>query len=557
VLQIAAFLLPLKVMILLGSQRIPSYFPQALANIERESLILILASAAVVLYLAHLAMDYVGAILAGQGSRKLILEPLAGEAGGKQQKIALNLYRRFIVVVSGGAFGFAVLLFFFFFRPVALGVVLAYLVGVILLVEFLFLCAPALHQHALIQFSRLIDVISACGFLLVFGSLVMSFLYGSSEGLLLGILVLLLCRQMFSRLAMALKSIERLYREREKALPALLGSRGRLDDYEEDNEDDDLPGLLDGGSSAVIRANHKARPHRPYWDMVAPPRCRQLLNEILAADGAVVAEVEQLDAGLRGQLLLHVVGQGGPQSSVHYLFRLFHNNHAPAANRAAELLMVYQARHAPVLLATDEREGFPAHLYNWDADALLVVDSCSINECREQLFAELGAWPVPKELQCTEGQLTLVRRCNRDMWLRCQAFSRWMDHETRGLVDAFVEAPDRLSLALSDLPLRIYNPDVEAGHVYKSALGYKVAWWGGWRVEPIGCGWPLALGFERFTQVFAGIREQCVDLKALSASQVYLAALAFEFEARCEVGAYVAAFERLKEIRDVLEQLEF
>src|SRR5690606_16035851 len=78
--QIVAFLLPLKVMILLGSPGVPRYFPQFLSVIERERLILLLAGVAVLSYLIHLLMDYIGATLARVGSERLIVHAQEGEA---------------------------------------------------------------------------------------------------------------------------------------------------------------------------------------------------------------------------------------------------------------------------------------------------------------------------------------------------------------------------------------------------------------------------------------------------------------------------------------------
>ncbi|XLY90016.1 hypothetical protein ACK8QS_09380 [Ectopseudomonas mendocina] len=557
IFQIAAFLLPLKVMILLGSHGVPRYFPGVLAGVERERLILLLAAAAVVLYLAHLFMDFIGATLARKVSARIIEFELEEAAEERLQRVALNLYRRFIVVVGGATFGLMVMLFFGVYRPATLVVIVSYFIVVMVLAELLFVCFPRLLEHALAQFARLIDILSASGFLLVFGSLVVSFLYGGQEGLLLGILALLLSRQMFSRLAMALKNLERLYRDREKAFAALLRPQGLSDELYQEDDDEDVwsPGLLDGGLVASARPSGKVRSVRPYWDMVAPQKCGPLLTEMLAVVGATTVAVKQLDAGLRGQLLLHVVGQNSDQASAHFLFRLFHNNHAQAAMRAAELLSVYTGELAPSLLTTTVCNNYPAHLYRWPEDWSLVNDAQSIRECRERVFIDFGLWSVPHSLMHSGSRSGLLERCSQELWLRCQAFSRWMDEETKSIVDEFVKSPGRLFSALSELPLRVYNPDVNIGHVYVSASGFKVTYWGGWRLEPIGSGWPLELGFSRLENVFNEMRGRCEELRSLSVLQVNLAALAFEFERLCDEGTYLLAFARLREIDVVLKQL--
>lgn len=554
VFQIAAFLLPLKVMILLGSYNVPRYFPQILAGVERERLILLLAVAAVVLYLAHLLMDFIGAALARNGSVKVIEFELEGETGEKRQRIALNLYRRFVIVLGGATFCLVVMAFLGAFRLATLGIIVSYFVGVIVLSELLFICVPRLLEYALAQFARLIDILSASGFLLVFSSLVVDFLYGHPEGLLLGILALLLSRQMFSRLAMALKNLERLYLAREKTSAALLRPKSLIDEsYQDDEEEDALsPGLLDGGPVP----GRKARSHKPYWDMVSPEQSGPLLKEMLAKLGASIVDVNQLDAGLRGQLLLHVIGKNSDQVTTHFLFRLFHNNHTQSAMREVELLSVYPGGLCQELLTNTECNNFQAHLYGWVDDAVPVSDALSMRACREIAFIESSAWAVPHKLLQAGNRSSLVERCNHELWLRCQVFSRWMDRETQRLIDSFVIAPERLSNVLGELPLRVYNPDLRPGHVYATKSGFKVAWWGGWYLEPVGSGWPLELGFDRFSTVYDSVCNRCEELRSIPVLQVYIAALAFDFERLCNEGFYLDAFARLREIHSFLEQLE-
>jgi hypothetical protein len=68
-----AFVLPLKVILLLGSEGIPRYFPEQFRAFDRESLILALSALALVLYVVHLfAERLIGVCVAG-GSRKLLL----------------------------------------------------------------------------------------------------------------------------------------------------------------------------------------------------------------------------------------------------------------------------------------------------------------------------------------------------------------------------------------------------------------------------------------------------------------------------------------------------
>jgi hypothetical protein len=560
--QIVAFLLPLKVMILLGSPGVPGYFPGFLASIERERLILLLSALAVLLYLMHLAMDFIGATLARIGSERLILQPQEGEELDRQQKVALSMYQSVITVASGLVFALCVLGFLGAFNVQVLAVVLGYFLAIILVGALVLGFSSALLERVVAQFRRVIDVLAACGFLLVFGFLVVGFLYGEAEGLLLGILTLLLCRQMFSRLAMALKSVERLYGHRERALLALGGLH--IDEFDDELSGDFLEradgsaGLLDGGGGALI-ANRRAAGLPPFWNLVAPEQCSAWIREALSAAGESTSQmhIEQLDVDRNGELALHLACSGEGHSAEHFLFKAFNRKEAKRVRRAAAMLSLYPGEAAPRLRAVIERDGFASHLYEWAEHARQTEDIRAVFACREQAFIEACVWPVPEALlgdRLVSG--SLVDRCGATLWARCQAFSRWLDVETRQLVDAFAAEPLRLQGAIGELPLRLYNPDITLGNIYTLGSALKALRWESWTVEPIGSGWPLELGLERLDQSFAHACTNSEELREFSAMQVRVAALAFAFEERCARWAYLSAFALLRELRETLDALE-
>ncbi|MDD0842199.1 hypothetical protein [Pseudomonas sp. Gutcm_11s] len=570
VFQIVAFLLPLKVMILLGSHGVPGYFPRFLAGIERERLILLLSVAAVLLYMMHLLMDFIGATFARVGSDRLIVQRQEGEAFAKQQKIALSCYRGIITIAGGSAFALGVLIFLGWSNGQLLAVVLGYFATCALLSALVFTWLPTLLDKAVVQFPRLIDVLSACGFLLVFGFLVMGFLYGEAKGLLMGILILLLCRQMFSRLAMALKNIARLYSQRERVLLVLGGQQIGAFDEEEDGDEsfrdpleraDELAaepvGLLDGGGGeALLRRSEPGQPD--FWGIAAPEHCANWVRDALSAAGMSACEthIEQLDAGRKGELTLHLACTGAGQSAEYFLFKLFNRQEARRVNRAAALLALYPGEAAVRLRTVIEHDGFAAHLYDWAEQVSPPENIQAVYACREQIFIESCTWQVPEALLATCQPGSLVERCNPALWARCVAFSRWLDADIRQSVNTFAAVPLRLQSALGELPLRLYHPDITLDNTYVLGGTQKALRWESWALEPIGSGWPLELGLARLDQVFAQACESSEELRSLSPLQVRLAALAFAFEERCARWAYLEAFALLGELLDTLDALD-
>lgn len=574
VFQIAAFLLPLKVMILLGSPGVPRYFPSVLADVDRERLILMLAAAAVALYLAHLLMEFMGTLLAQTGGQRLVDCHQEQEPSAKQKKIALTFYRGFITFSSGSFFALGVLLFLGFVHPVLLWVVLGYFVLCFVVATWFFSWFPTFRESNSARFKRIIDILSAIGFLLVFGFLVADFLYGAAEGLLLGILSLLLCRQMFSRLAMALKSIERLYSHRDRfasvcgvshtSASSSLGSGALEGELESDFLDDVASsddmffkrGITptDARSLSVSSLNEQPT----FWQIISRDHGEDLLRQSLVRAGAkgCSIEIKQLDEGLRGQLFLYVQCSRVRLPSDYFFFRALSCKKSKLAGRAIDILSVYPGSGAPTVADVSVCGSVTLHLYSCGGEATAVCEPQDIVACREQLFVEAMRWPIPADLMLSVENVSLVQRCGIRFWSRCQAFSRWLDADTQLLVDTFARNPDRLSRVLERLPLVVYNPDVTIGRVFKVKDSYKVTSWGRWTLEPLGSGWPLSLGWDRLGQVCADELNDSESLQGLSVVHIKVAALAFEFEALCEQGSYTQAFVLLRQVRDLLDELD-
>lgn len=127
-----AFVLPLKVILLLGSEGIPSYFPEQFKLFDRQTLILALSSLAMLLYLVHLfAERLIGVCLAG-GARNLLLRSRKMVLFDNQDEVATRGYQRY-------SRGLASLVFVLIFFPLlvwlspALGGVFAGYMTVLLL----------------------------------------------------------------------------------------------------------------------------------------------------------------------------------------------------------------------------------------------------------------------------------------------------------------------------------------------------------------------------------------------------------------------------------------
>jgi len=99
-----AALLPLKVIILLGSERIPSYFPPLLQDHGKTALIVGLGGAALAFFAIHLLAEWLIARLAAFGARSLIVHSRKLTLFENQEQLLSKAYQRFAAAIAGGVF---------------------------------------------------------------------------------------------------------------------------------------------------------------------------------------------------------------------------------------------------------------------------------------------------------------------------------------------------------------------------------------------------------------------------------------------------------------------
>ncbi|MFO8152600.1 hypothetical protein [Thioalkalivibrio sp.] len=211
-----AFFLPLKVVILLGSERIPRYFPAALAEFDRDTLIVALTLATVGAFGVYLLAERLIRFGSDRGARRILERSRKVVLFEDQDGIATRAYRRYAVIPAGLVFlllGTAVLAVLY---PSVLGLMIAFLSLVALLVVLGSRFSGGLRRKVLAPPRTWLPGVAGFGFLLVFVWLVADYLYRDPPGLLAAIVALLLARQMLNRLAGMVTSLVSLNRERPR-----------------------------------------------------------------------------------------------------------------------------------------------------------------------------------------------------------------------------------------------------------------------------------------------------------------------------------------------------
>lgn len=461
--QTVAFVLPLKVIILLGTPRVPAYIPDAMADLGRSPLIAALAGIALCFYLIHLVL--------GRFSEKRIQEQAEylHESAGKlaaipnQDQSARQAYAKCIASITGISFvalaGFGVGLLY----PTLLLVLLSFFAAA----GGTYLLAGRLGVP--LTPAGFLDVAASLGFLSAFSFIVLDFLLKlAPPPLIFALIGFVLSRQLLTSASSALKQISSLWLQRSR-IEAL---------------------FFDG---QFLRTGEGDREQR-YWQNLAPRNRDQWIPPIVehALDTTVTGiETRWIPSGVRGIVTLEVVAavSGSTGSRPRILLKVFQARRDTLAQREAAVLTEGDvANLCPPWIHQGALQDGPLH-------AFLISDaepagesgrSHAVKSFRQRLMAH----PLPSHF------IHKYARTHPFIWERVHG--GMLERLRVAATDAEQEVLTHLQELLAEihaliraLPLQLVIPSLSAHHLFGFENGIRTANWTDWRIEPLGSHWPV------------------------------------------------------------------
>lgn len=522
-----AFVLPLKVILLLGSEGIPRYFPDQFRVFDRQSLILALSGLAILLYLVHLFAERVIGVCLAAGSRKLLLRSRKMMLFDNQDEVATRGYQRY----SRGLASLVFVLFFFpllaWLNPVLGGVFAGYIM--VLFLGGMVACASseALRERWSRDLGGFPAVMAGLGFLLCFAYLVAEFLWLSPPSVLVAVICLLLLRQLFKHVVSLIKDLFELVRQRLQ-----------------------LSALFFHGQ--MLLAN-TPREKSGVWALAEPGVRDQWIGAVLAKVVSLASDrlvVGWLQSGISDVLFFRACATTNGEEKV-FLIKLFSANRGALAKHEATLLTIQSGLPSLRFLGATLLAG-GMHCHVFALNAAYQVTGKALGLLSEEAKVRLMACQPSSELSA------LFRRSKPHLWQRMDRsiFQRLRYLIEKGErdedIERFEQSFDDIRDTLSALPTCIINPEIKRGTVLvsRSDKAY-LCHWSRWTLEPVGSGWPVdAKGMAKLQAAVRAAAEDRPELEAFSFASIQLASLLFVFEQLCRQQDYLGAVALLPRILD-------
>lgn len=518
VAMLLASFLPLKVVILLGSEGVPGYLPSPLKAVGRDALIGLLSLITVGFFVVHLMAEKIVDLLTGAATSRLLAKSHKLVLFERQEEVAAGAYQRFSRALAGGVFVALALLGMSFVYPLMTLVILAYLTACVVLILGLGGFSQNFRERLSGKLAPTLNFAAGVGFFVAFGFLVIDFIFLSPPGVIFAIVSLLLTRMIMLKCVNAIVDLSSLSRQRSK-LDALF-FHGRVF----------VPPSGTGEKSV--------------WSLVEPMRRDEWLNAVMKEfvdSWTNCNSASWIQSGVPNVVALRV----HDEEAGSFLVKLFEpGRRALALHEATLTAENISGLPAPELVGNTQIKNYHCLIYRLGDGRQ--PDREEARYLQEEIRGQLLVVQPPQAL------LQLFSRSKPSLWQRLADIetNRLLissgTEKQRELVLRFLEVRNAISEHLRILPLVFVNPDINQSSVYLTEMGHCLLNWGRWSLDPIGSGWrdgPKQM--EKLRTFFETAKAGRKDLHQYPVEGAELAALTYSFETKCARQLYSEAIDLL------------
>jgi DNA-directed RNA polymerase subunit L len=523
-----AFLLPIKVIVMLGAERMTGANPAELQGLDQQSMIILLSIGAVLFFGLHLLASYVEKLAISRGAKQLLTRTDKLVLFENQDEVATIAYKQFTTALSGGIFVILSLLLLLWLYPL-----IPLLLFVFTSLVFLLLIISGRYERVRNQLENNLEAwltpVATTGFLLAFSLLVADFMIGQPPPLTPAILALLLTRRLSKKTQTSISSLVKLARKRAQIDALFFNQQVLLKDLNAD---------------------------KTIWPLLLPEQRSEWVPQVLAS--VIEGECRELrdchwwPLAESHIVALHCEFNDGPD----LLIKLFDSSCTSQALHEATLLSDAPALlPAPVWRGMTELQGYHCHIFQLPNGARPLaydIDEAQFEALRHELLQTQP--PANLVTRYTRSHPIIDQRLGNKLLLRLKIAT---DTQTE---QSLLKASQRLAswrVHLQDKPLAFSLP-FEARNLLESADGkILVLHWGNWVLEPCGYDWPIdPETFAGLAQVLESARLARTDMASSSAEQLLLVALSARFEQSLVAAQYDVALALLGAINECLDRLE-
>lgn len=523
-------LLPLKIILLAGSEGVPRYFAFFINPDEKASWIIILSIATVGAFIATSLFETISKKLSHSVSGEVLETANEITVFSNQEKKASSYYSRFCSVVSSFIF---ILLSFLALRFVNFPLFIFLLSAI--LIQFLTTSLIVSGDDGVncgrlkgVVVEKLNDYLGSLklvNFLIGFFVILYPFLFGQGYNILFAILSMVLLRQSLNMLNSFVGDSVSLAKARHR-VNTLVFRHFQLEQKER-------------SVSAAVR------------DLFSNAQRESLAKQYLDNYDYSLTKTEWVDSEVPGAKVFKICLSGNEVKDKYFLCQVF-----PAGKVAKITNEAFLFEHvsrskimAPAVVSRFSVGPFECQVYDYGCGEPIPDEKWS--ECEQALLANLWACqPSVSLVEAYAASHPTLDKLLKEEFVSRVAVAVDTERESE-ILKEFVEVMPFYLKYLSRLPVYIYNPDVRQGNVVisENEKDFLIITWARWKILPLGAAFPKRLKGEQLESALSTVRTKRRDVgDDFTVKDVNCANLGYELERAIRSERYKAALEIMSNI---------
>ena len=502
-----AFMLPLKVIILAGSDRVPRYFAFFITDETKMDWIIGLTAGAIVCFVLTLLFDAITKKVSERAGTEVLAEANQLALASDQDKVVGSFYSKICSVQAGLIFGGLSMALLLLLHPVVFGLI----VGLVTLEWLLSIWVvrgnddhspKGLKRYVLVRYKDYVSLLSNINFLIGFLVILVPYLLGDDRNIIISLISFLLLRRMLTVISSMVKTSIELEKNRQK-INALLFRHHKV--------------VTKHRSATLAMLDFLAKDHRSVFFNDALQQPKLLLDGNARSKSAIknTADSTKTDYQVYWQdstlknfktLFLWPVDKKSALSSS----RLRDDKNGVVLQ--AQILSPKQAH------LLDNEDLLFSFLNRHQVSAPSVISRFEQGKIKGQIvdvgtgepfgggWAELQArlfnnlWSIRPDdglidAYCATHYL-LPDRINEELLKKVQLGVDTIEEVT--VFDTFKASLEEIRTTLNRIPLYVHNDEITARNVVSAVDGSPiVVSWASWTLEPVGYEWPKKFRSQR------------------------------------------------------------
>lgn len=524
-----AFMLPLKVIILAGSDRVPRYFAFFITEEAKMDWIIGLTIGAIVCFLLTLLFDAITKRVSEKAGSNILEEANQLSLESDQDKVVGGFYSKICSVQAGLIFGGLSMALLLVLHPT-----IFMLVTGLVLVEWVFslwavrgdndLSPVGLKRYILVRYKDYVSLLSNINFLIGFLVILIPYLMGDDRNIIVSLISFLLLRRMLTVLSSMVKTSVELEKNRLK-INALLFRHHQVVQKQRSATLALLDFLSKSNRTSLVGKVVQENSEQPGVGKESSQQRTQVVTRNHSAAGSALSdfEVQWQDPTIRSiRTLLAFPAQTSTTAenvstetqSVVYQAQIFPPKKAHLLDNEEFLFNFFdrEALFAPKVVNRFQQGKFHGqviqygtgqlHPEPWGSLQARLIQHLWCQEPREEL----------KQAYCSTHRL-LADKLDTVLMSRVEVGVDTPE-ETAVLAEFTANLPE-IAHVLGRIPLYVHNPDLIEKNVIANHDGEPlIVSWASWTLEPIGYEWPKSFRNARPENLIEMLSNQRADVPA-------------------------------------------